>query len=72
MLADREYSGKGAYGRIPGKKVNLAKHDPLPMKAKVLSHLAATDLGSIAESSYAAFSGAIANARSTAWGRKAL
>jgi hypothetical protein len=72
MLADREYSGKGAYGRIPGKKANLAKHDPLPMKAKVLSHLAATDLGSIAESSYAAFSGAIANARSTVWGRQAL
>jgi hypothetical protein len=42
------------------------------MKAPVVSHLAVTDLGSIAESSYAALGGAMANARSTPWGQHAL
>jgi hypothetical protein len=68
MIADH----KGPYGRIPGKRIILANHDPLPMKARVVSHLAVTDLGSIAESSYPALGDAMANARSTPWGQHAL
>jgi hypothetical protein len=66
MVADRAFT---YYGRIPGSKIALAKGDQLPMKGPVLSHLGMpTDLGKLAESSYAAMSGAIASARSTLWG----
>ena len=51
-------------GRVVGSKVKLTKGDDLPMKAAVVSHLAGTDLGSVATAAIATLEAAIIGARS--------